>query len=128
MKSRNSEKKIKKAVSEDYKKAIAIWDDIVGSFSTPDDIIVKKAELKQLDGDKIYIVADNEINSRVLAGKTEEIKAAFENKLEAEFELEVISKEEYTRRYELIFGAAEEEDSFEEEDWAGLIPGIEIEP
>ncbi len=121
-------KKVKKAVSEDYKKAIAIWDDIVGSFSTPDDIIVKKAELKQLDGDKIYIVADNEINSRVLAGKTEEIKAAFENKLEAEFELEVISKEEYTRRYELIFGTAEEEDSFEEEDWAGLIPGIEIEP
>ena len=100
----------------------------MGSFSTPDDIIVKKAELKQLDGDKIYIVADNEINSRVLAGKTEEIKAAFENKLEAEFELEVISKEEYTRRYELIFGTADEEDSFEEEDWAGLIPGIEIEP
>ena len=41
----------------------------MGSFSTPDDIIVKKAELKQLDGDKIYIVADNEINSRVLAGQ-----------------------------------------------------------
>lgn len=92
-------KKVKRAVSEDYKKAIAIWDDIVGSFSTPDDIIVKKAELKQLDGDKIYIVADNEINSRVLAGKTEEIKAAFENKLEAEFELEVIIKR---RIYEKI--------------------------
>ena len=27
-----------------------------------------------------------------------------------------------------IFGEEEEESSFEEEDWAGLIPGIEIEP
>ena len=121
-------KKLKKAETEDYKKALSVWAEIAGGFSTPDDIIVKKAELKQLDGDKIYIVADNEINSRVLAGKADELKTAFENRLGAEFEMEIISKEEYNRRYELIFGPVREEDLFEEEDWAGLIPGIEIEP
>ena len=48
---------------------------------------------------------------------------------DADAELEVLSKNEYKKRYEMIFGSPEEqESSFDEEDWAGLIPGIEIEP
>ena len=124
------EKTAKKAETEDYKRAIGAWEDIVSSFAAPDDIIIKKAEIKQLDGDKIYVVADNAINCRILGGKLEEIKNVFLEKLGADFELEVISKEDYNKRYEMIFGTADE-DEYEDADWAsitGIMPGIEIEP
>ena len=54
----------------------------------------------------------------------------FLEKLGADFELEVISKEDYNKRYEMIFGTADE-DEYEDADWAsitGIMPGIEIEP
>ncbi len=123
-------KAVKKAESEDYKKALGMWNEIAGSFPPPNDIIVKKAELKQLDGDKIFVVADNNIDSRILAGKYDDIKAAFVERLGAEPEFEVISKDEYNRRYEMLFGSPEDETDtgFDDEDWAGLLPGIEIEP
>lgn len=121
-------KQVRKAVTEDYKKALGIWEKITEGFKPPDDIIIKKAKLKQLDGDKIYVVGDNGINTRIIAGKLEEIKAAFEKELEADIEIDVISNAEYQKRHDMLFGEEEEESSFEEEDWAGLIPGIEIEP
>ncbi|MDD5946127.1 MAG: DNA polymerase III subunit gamma/tau [Clostridia bacterium] len=122
-------KTVRKAETEDYKKALEIWKEVASGFAPPNDIIVKKAELKQLDGDKIFVVADNTINSRILSEKLNDIKAALIEKLGAEPELEVLSKNEYKKRYEMIFGSPEEqESSFDEEDWAGLIPGIEIEP
>lgn len=122
-------KTVRKAVSEDYKKAISIWDKVAAGFKPPDDIIIKKAKLKQLDGDKIYVVGDNSINSRIISGKIEDIKEAFERELGAEIELDVISDEEYKKRHDMLFGSDEPEDEgFEEADWAGLIPGIEIEP
>ena len=106
-----------------------MWGEITSSFNTPDDIIVKKAELKQLDGNKIYIVADNDINARILEKKYDEISSAFEEKLGKAFELEVISKAEYGKRYEMLFGTVQEEsDDFDDEDWEQLMPGIEIEP
>lgn len=125
-----TKKTIKKAETEDYKRALEMWDEIVGSFPPPNDIIIKKAELKQLDGDKIYVVADNNIDSRILTSKYDDIKKAFEDRLGVELELEVLSRDEYNRRYETIFGLAEEdsETGFDDEDWAGLLPGIEIEP
>ena len=120
---------VKKAETEDYKRALETWGEIASSFNTPDDIIVKKAELKQLDGNKIYVVADNDINARILEKKYDEISAAFEEKLGKSFELEVISKAEYGKRYEMLFGTVQEEsDDFDDEDWAQLMPGIEIEP
>lgn len=122
-------KKVRKAVTEDYKKALDIWGKIAEGFKAPDDIIIKKAKLKQLDGDKIYIVGDNNINSRIIASKLGEIKEAFEKELGAEIEMDVLSSEEYQKRHDMLFGSEEEEDGgFEEEDWAGLMPGIEIEP
>lgn len=118
-----------KATTEEYKKALGMWKEIAGSFKAPNDIIINKAELKQLDGDKIYVVADNNINSRLLTAIYDQIKQAFEDKLGMEFEIDVISREDYNKRYEALYGSAEEEDTeFDEEDWAGLIPGIEIEP
>lgn len=120
---------VTKAETEDYKKALDMWGEITSSFNTPDDIIVKKAELKQLDGNKIYIVADNDINARILEKKYDEISSAFEEKLGKAFELEVISKAEYGKRYEMLFGTVQEEsDDFDDEDWEQLMPGIEIEP
>ena len=121
-------KVLKKAETEDYKKALGMWGEIVGSFLPPNDIIIKKAELKQLDGDKIYVVANNHIESRILSEKYDEIKKAFEDKLDMEFELDVISREEYDKRYEMLFGSYEEDDEYDDESWAGLIPGIEVEP
>ena len=121
-------KQVRKAVTEDYKKALGIWEKITEGFKPPDDIIIKKAKLKQLDGDKIYVVGDNGINTRIIAGKLDEIKTAFEKELEADIEIDVISNAEYQKRHDMLFGEEEEESSFEEEDWAGLIPGIEIEP
>lgn len=122
-------KTVRKAVTEDYKKALDIWGRVAEGFKPPDDIIIKKARLKQLDGDKIYIVGDNGINSRILSSKLGEIKTALENELGAQLEIDVISSEEYKKRHDMLFGSDEQEDTgFEEEDWAGLIPGIEIEP
>ncbi len=122
-------KKIKPAKSEDCKKAIEVWPEIAGTFTTPNDIIVKKAEIKQLDGEKIYIVAEKSIESRILVQMQDELKSALAEKLGVDFELEVLPKEEYKKRYALLYGSDEDEDSdFESEDWAGLMPGIEIEP
>lgn len=124
-------KKLKKAVSEDYKKALEVWNDVISDFETPDDILLKKTEIKQLDGDKIYIVCDNELNCRILDSKIEKIKESFSKKLDRDFEIEIVAKAEYNKRYELIYGEKEEDNSdFEEDDWSGLMdmPGIEVEP
>lgn len=124
-------KKLKKAVTEDYKKALEVWSAVISDFETPDDIFLKKTEIKQLDGDKIYIVCDNELNCRILDAKTEKIKESFAKRLDRDFEIEVVAKSEYNKRYELLYGEHEEDaGDFKDDDWSGLmdIPGIEVEP
>lgn len=124
-------KKLKKADTEDYKKALEVWNDVIKDFDTPDDILLKKTEIKQLDSDKIYIVCDNEINCHILDKKAGTIKQSLAKKLNRDFEIEVISKQEYKSRYELLYGQQETASSdFEDDDWSGLMdmPGIEIEP
>lgn len=124
-------KKLKKAVTEDYKKALEVWDSVISDFDNPDDILLKKTDIKQLDGDKIYIVCANELNCRILDAKTEKIKESFAKRLDRDFEIEVVAKSEYDKRYELLYGEREEDtNNFEDDDWSGLmnIPGIEVEP
>lgn len=129
--SEKPKKKLKKAATEDYKRALEVWSSVINDFETPDDILLKKTEIKQLDSDKIYIVSDNELNCRIIDTKKERIKEAFAKKLEKDFEIEILSKSEYNKRYELLYGEQEEPDNnFEYDDWAELLdmPGIEVEP
>ena len=130
VKKEKPKKKLNKAVTEDYKKAVEVWADIVSEFGNPNDIILKRAELKQLDGEKIYVVCANESNSRVIETKTDKLKEMFAEKLGIDFEIEVISKKDFDKRYELIYGTTEEKEEYDDSSWDNLIstmPGIEIE-
>ncbi len=120
-------KQARRAISEDYQKALDTWDKITSSLKSPDDIIIKRAKLRQLDGDKLYIVSDNLINSRILSDKMDDIKDAFEKELGAEVEFEIISRNEFKKRYEMLFGGGDDQPE-EEADWSSIIPGIEVEP
>lgn len=121
-------KQARRAISEDYQKALDTWDKITSSLKSPDDIIIKRAKLRQLDGDKLYIVSDNLINSRILSDKMDDIKDAFEKELGAEVEFEIISRNEFKKRYEMLFGGGDDQPEEEEADWSSIIPGIEVEP
>ena len=58
------------------------------------------------------------------------LKEMFAEKLGIDFEIEVISKKDFDKRYELIYGTTEEEEEYDDSSWDNLIstmPGIEIE-
>ena len=58
----------------------------------------------------------------------DDIKDAFEKELGAEVEFEIISRNEFKKRYEMLFGGGDDQPEEEEADWSSIIPGIEVEP
>ena len=124
----NPKKIVKKAKSEDFKDALAVWDEVVGTFTGPNNIILKRSDLKQLDSHRIYIVTENDLNCHIVENIIEEISEALKNKTDKDFDLEAIAQREYEKRHMLIFGATEEETVFDEDLLENLFPGIEVEP
>jgi DNA polymerase-3 subunit gamma/tau len=95
-----------KAVSEDIKKGISLWNDIKAKFDGHIPGLLKETEAGYLEDDIYYIVFPNEMMTRVI--KKEMIGEKLEEIFQKQFRIELISVQEYNRKYQQIYGDTEQ--------------------
>lgn len=107
-----------KAVPEDIKKAVSLWNDIKTSFSDSLNGLLMDTKAAYLEDDVYYIVFKDAFIIEAIKKYKDEIIARIEELLKKEVNVHFISAEAYQEKYQEIYGdspeKSEERDQIEE--------------
>jgi len=98
-----------KAMSDDLERVKAAWQDFAEDFDVVEKNLLLNTEIGDMEDGRLTLVCGNSGVKGLLDNRIEQIKTKLENSFGKEFDIKVITKEEYTAWEKMTYGEAEEE-------------------
>lgn len=108
VKKKKEVRKKPKAVPEEVKKMVMLWNEIKMELSTPLQALLEDAEAGYLEDEILYIVCENTLMENVVKGKIQEIQDVLSDRIDRDFDVRTILAEDFCVRYREFYGLKEE--------------------
>lgn len=101
-------KVLKKAIPDDIKKVISSWKPFVSGFNELLRGLLELSFPGYLEGDVLYIVANDLSSLKLLYNKEDIIKESLDKKFSKDFMIKLVTKDEYNKRHSELYGITDE--------------------